>query len=177
MKKHRVLAASVLVVLVISMILLVSRPNTTVLSSAATSSQRELAKTQKLLARQIPEHLPYEFLFRRIKFYQDKRMPPERLSQLLQKELDLNAKEAESLIHIGLACLDEVSQQDKRAKKVIAEIRARYPEVRYATVRNPRLCRLNWPPCNKSATTWSYAPALRCKSSSTGRNFIALTEK
>lgn len=127
MKHRRMMPVFAFAILAIGAIGLISRPRVTVLSSATPPSRLGQAEAQKFPDRQIPDHMPYEFLFLKIKFLQDKKMPPQRLSQLLQKELDINAREAESLIQVAIACSDEVQQQDERAKKVIAEIRAKHP--------------------------------------------------
>jgi len=75
----------------------------------------------------IPLHIPYEFLFRRIKFLTDRNIPDGRLSALLQEEFGINAKQAERLKQVALLCLEEVGQQDGRAETVIAQRKARYP--------------------------------------------------
>lgn len=75
----------------------------------------------------IPLHLPYEVLFRRIKFFTDKNIPDDRLSALLQAELGIKAGQAEKLKQVALRCMDDVGQQDARAQAVIARNKARYP--------------------------------------------------
>jgi hypothetical protein len=78
--------------------------------------------------RPVPTHLPYEFLFRRIQFFVDKKMPDHMLSALLQKELGINADRAERLKQIALNCLEEVRQQDARAQQVVEQMKSRYPK-------------------------------------------------
>ena len=76
----------------------------------------------------MPEHAPYEFLFRRIQLFTDKKMPEPQLTALLQKELGIDAGRVEKLKQIALGCLGEVRQQDARAEVVIEQVRARYPD-------------------------------------------------
>lgn len=76
---------------------------------------------------EVPLHVPYEFLFRRIKFLTDRNVPAGRLSALLQEELGINAEQAGRLKQVALLCLEEVEQQDGRAEAVIAQRKARYP--------------------------------------------------
>lgn len=139
MKRRRIMPTLTLAIIATGAIAFFSLPRATALSSVTPSPGRGQAEAQRPTSVPIPDHIPYEFLFRRIKFFQDKRMPPQQLSLLLQKELEINAVEAESLIQIAIACLDEVKQQDERAQKVIKGIRARYPGGRIRHGQEPSL--------------------------------------
>jgi hypothetical protein len=95
--------------------------------STATRSRPPLPAAMPRPQTETPLHVPYEVMFRRIKFFTDRNIPDSRLSSLLREELGINAEQAERLKQVALRCMDEVAQQDARAQAVIARNRARYP--------------------------------------------------
>lgn len=104
-----------------------TRSRTAGMGPTARPILRGAAGAQGPVHRPVPAHLPYEFLFRRIQFFVDKKMPDHQLSALLQKELGINAGRAKRLKQIALSCMEEVRQQDARAQQTIEQIKARYP--------------------------------------------------
>jgi hypothetical protein len=127
MNKRRIVITLAFVGLALGAISFSQRPNTSGMGTQAQRLEADAMRLQPLPPRQLPEHLPYEFLFRRIQFLTEKKMPAARLSALLQEELGINAAQAERLERAALLCLEDVKRQDARAKVVIERIRARYP--------------------------------------------------
>jgi hypothetical protein len=78
----------------------------------------------------VPEHVAYEFLFRRSVFFRERAASagkPQAVDPTPGREAGLRDEHARALDKIAAACLEEVKAQDERARVVINSYRARYP--------------------------------------------------
>lgn len=79
----------------------------------------------------VPEHVSYEFLFRRAAFFKKKVAEagkPQTRDKMFQQEANISAAQANALDEIAAGCLREVDEQDARARVIIEAFRARYPD-------------------------------------------------
>lgn len=101
------------------------------------SIQTDEARAQGRGPRQFPDHVTYEFLFRKIQFLVDKNIPDSRFYTMMQEEYGLNAAQAEKLKQIALSSVTEVKLQDIRAQEIIAQVRASCPNGKLAPGQKP----------------------------------------
>lgn len=86
---------------------------------------------------ELPEHVPYGFLFHHLKILKEKTEELERegkgKSALLlrfQEKTALNDDQFQELLRVALDCEREVAEQDRKAEAIIQKMRARYPDGR-----------------------------------------------
>lgn len=83
----------------------------------------------------VPDHVIYDALFERvvsvkkkIRELQNQRRIPQKPTFALQKEAQFNETQAGALEEIALACKEEVMRQDEKARAIIFEYRAQFPD-------------------------------------------------
>lgn len=101
-----------------------------VVSSYPAGGQAQIADSSQTQAGAIPEHVAYEFLFRRATLFRQRAVQagrPVAIDSALQQSTGLSEEQVRTLDDIAAACLQEVAEQDRRARDVIDQFRARYP--------------------------------------------------
>jgi hypothetical protein len=90
------------------------------------------AQVTERVPKQFPDHVTYEFLFRKVQFLIDKNIPDPRFCSMMLEEYEINTTQAMKLKQIALSSLAEVKLQDLRAQEIISQVRAKHPNGRLA---------------------------------------------
>lgn len=119
-KKHLVAAVCVTLFLVLAL----------TLSRQAATERAQVSGRRPATPGGLPEHVAYEFLFRRSVFFRGRAASagkPQSLDPTLGREAGLRDEHIGVLDEIAAACLQEVKAQDEKARVLINSYRARYP--------------------------------------------------
>jgi hypothetical protein len=123
MNRKHITITSCVVTLVAGALYAGNRPT----SGKKARSERLQAATQDAL----PEHVAYEFLFRRAAHFKQRAAQAGRPSApdvTLQRETGLSEGRVRALGEIAASCLGEVAALDQRAQAVVNQFRSRLPD-------------------------------------------------
>lgn len=100
------------------------------ISHHASGTKAQVNEQQMAPQNALPEHVAYEFLFRRAaRFKQSavKAGQPLMLDSMLQREAGLSSNQIRVLDEIATASVQEVAALDQRARVIINQFRSRFP--------------------------------------------------
>lgn len=100
------------------------------ISRPASGMKEQVNKQQAAPQNALPEHVAYEFLFRRADHFRQSAInagKPLALDTSLQQEASLSDDQARALGDIATTCLAEVSELDQKARVIINQFRSRFP--------------------------------------------------
>ncbi len=137
MVKKRIVVMLAIVAVVITAIIFSQQMQGVTGKPIKSTTQIDEARSKERGPNQFPDHVTYEFLFRKIQFLVDKNIPDSRLYEMMQDEYGLNAAQAERLKQIALSSVAEVKLQDSRAREIIAQVRGKHPNGRLAPGEKP----------------------------------------
>lgn len=123
MNKKQVMVASCVVALIAGTLFITGRP--------ASVTGAQVDKPEAAPQNALPEHVAYEFLFRRVvRFKQSavKAGQPLLTDSMLEREAGLNGNQIRALDEIATDSLQEVAELDQRARVIINQFRSRFPD-------------------------------------------------
>jgi hypothetical protein len=101
------------------------------LGRPASGTKAQVNKQQEVpMQYALPEHVAYEFLFRRADLFRQSAIragKPLTLDSSLQREAGLSDDQIRVLGDIAATCLGEVAELDQKAQVIITQLRSRFP--------------------------------------------------
>jgi len=124
MNKKQIIGSSCVVVLIAGALFTIGQSASG--TKALVNRQADAAPLQNAL----PDHVAYEFLFRRADLFRQSAIragKPLALDSSLQREARLSDDQIRVLGDIATICLGEVAELDQKAQVIIAQFRSRFP--------------------------------------------------
>ena len=124
MNKRQIIGSSCVIALIAGALFTNSR------STSGTKAQANKQWEPASLQNAVPEHVAYEFLFRRVDLFRQSAIragKPLALDSSLQLDARLSDDQVRTLGEIATACLEEIYALDQKARVIIDQFRSRFP--------------------------------------------------